>query len=104
MDTGCPALSEELPGRDWPVGALVDLLVSRQASDGLCLQYIGLSPNRMLWVETRKTADARTLVVIVGRLEWLECFETGHRRCAGSKDGSGSTSADHVRQQSAEAA
>ncbi|MBN3763137.1 translesion DNA synthesis-associated protein ImuA [Burkholderia sp. Ac-20365] len=85
LDTGYPALSTELPGGGWPVGALVDLLVQvpgvgemrllRPAlsslsdrhialvqpphiPDGLGLDYIGLSLDRLLQVKTPKTADA----------------------------------------------
>jgi protein ImuA len=85
VDTGYPALSAELPGGGWPVGALVDLLVQQAGvgelrllrpalSDagnrpvafvqpphtphGLGLSYIGLSIERVLRVQAAKTADA----------------------------------------------
>jgi protein ImuA len=85
VDTGYPALSDELPGGGWPVGALVDLLVQQagvgelrllrpalSASEnrpvafvqpphtphGLGLSYIGLSIERVLRVQAPKTADA----------------------------------------------
>ena len=75
VDTGYPALSTELPGGGWPVGALVDLLVQQPGvgemrllrpalsslgerpialvqpphiPDGLGLRYIGLSLDRLL--------------------------------------------------------
>ncbi|MFM0524222.1 translesion DNA synthesis-associated protein ImuA [Paraburkholderia strydomiana] len=85
VETGYPALSAELPGGGWPVGALVDLLVqlpgvgefrllrpalsqtgSRPVAfvqpphtpDGLGLAYIGLTLEQMLRVKAPKTADA----------------------------------------------
>ncbi|PMS30315.1 translesion DNA synthesis-associated protein ImuA [Paraburkholderia rhynchosiae] len=85
IETGYPALSAELPGGGWPVGALVDLLVQHpgvgelrllrpalsaagdrpialvqppHTPDGLGLSYIGLSLDRMLRVKAPKTADA----------------------------------------------
>ena len=85
VDTGYPALSEELPGGGWPVGALVDLLVQQagvgemrllrpalstlgkrpvamvqppHVPNGLGLEYIGLPPDQLLQVRTSKTADA----------------------------------------------
>ncbi|MFM0078744.1 translesion DNA synthesis-associated protein ImuA [Paraburkholderia sediminicola] len=85
VDTGYPALSAELPGGGWPVGALIDLLVpqagvgelrllrpalsaagarpvafvqSPHTPDGLGLNYIGLSVENVLRVDTQKTADA----------------------------------------------
>ncbi|MGF6610463.1 protein ImuA [Paraburkholderia sp. WSM4175] len=85
VETGYPALSAELPGGGWPVGALVDLLVQQagvgelrllrpalsaaghrpvafvqppHTPDGLGLSYIGLSLDQVLRVKTPKTADA----------------------------------------------
>jgi protein ImuA len=85
LETGYPALSTELPGGGWPVGALVDLLVQQSGvgemrllrpalsalgersialvqpphlPDGLGLSYIGLSLERLLQVKAPKTADA----------------------------------------------
>ncbi|AUT68833.1 hypothetical protein PPGU19_022390 [Paraburkholderia sp. PGU19] len=85
LDTGYPALSTELPGGGWPIGALVDLLVQvpgvgemrllRPAlsslgdrpialvqpphiPDGLGLDYIGLSLDRLLQVKAPKSSDA----------------------------------------------
>src|ERR1700761_8170120 len=85
VDTGYPALSREVPGGGWPVGALVDLLVQQagvgelrllrpalsaagnrpvafvqppHTPDGLGLSYIGLSLDQVLRVNTPKTADA----------------------------------------------
>ncbi|MFM0196147.1 translesion DNA synthesis-associated protein ImuA [Paraburkholderia strydomiana] len=85
VETGYPALSAELPGGGWPVGALVDLLVQHpgvgelrllrpaltgtgkrpvafvqppHTPDGLGLSYIGLSLEQMLRVKAPKTADA----------------------------------------------
>jgi protein ImuA len=85
LDTGYPALSTELPGGGWPIGALVDLLVQvpgvgemrllRPAlsslgdrpialvqpphiPDGLGLDYIGLSLDTLLHVKAPKSADA----------------------------------------------
>lgn len=85
VETGYPALSAELPGGGWPVGALVDLLVQQagvgelrllrpaltaagnrpvafvqppHTPDGLGLSYIGLSLDQMLRVNAQKTADA----------------------------------------------
>jgi protein ImuA len=85
VETGYPALSAELPGGGWPVGALVDLLVQQAGVgelrllrpalgvvgnrpvafvqpphqlDGLGLSYIGLPIGQVLCVKARKTADA----------------------------------------------
>ncbi|NYH26037.1 translesion DNA synthesis-associated protein ImuA [Paraburkholderia bryophila] len=85
VETGYPALSAELPGGGWPVGALVDLLVQQagvgelrllrpaltaagnrpvafvqppHTPDGLGLSYIGLSLDQVLRVNAQKTADA----------------------------------------------
>ncbi|MFM0032962.1 translesion DNA synthesis-associated protein ImuA [Paraburkholderia madseniana] len=85
VDTGYPALSVELPGGGWPLGALIDLLVQQagvgelrllrpalsaagnrpvafvqppHTPDGLGLSYIGLSIDQVLRVKAKKTADA----------------------------------------------
>lgn len=85
VDTGYPALSAELPGGGWPVGALVDLLVQQagvgemrllrpalsemekrpiamvqppHVPNGLGLEYIGLSSEQLMVVQAPKTADA----------------------------------------------
>jgi protein ImuA len=85
LDTGYPALSTELPGSGWPIGGLVDLLVQvpgvgelrllRPAlsslgerpvafvqpphiPDGLGLDYIGLSLDQLLQINTPNSADA----------------------------------------------
>lgn len=84
VETGYPALSAELPGGGWPLGALVDLLVQQpgigemrllqpalsalerpvallqppQVPNGLGLGYIGLSLERLLHIKAPKTADA----------------------------------------------
>ncbi|MFM0170317.1 translesion DNA synthesis-associated protein ImuA [Paraburkholderia sediminicola] len=85
VDTGYAALSAELPGGGWPVGALVDLLVQQagvgelrllrpalsaagsrpiafvqppHTPDGLGLSYIGLSIEQVLRVKAHTTADA----------------------------------------------
>ncbi|WP_206955686.1 translesion DNA synthesis-associated protein ImuA [Trinickia acidisoli] len=85
VETGYPALSAELPGGGWPLGALVDLLVRQagigemrllqpalsalgerpvallqppQVPNGLGLEYIGLALDRLLHVKASKTADA----------------------------------------------
>jgi protein ImuA len=85
VETGYPALSAELPGGGWPVGALVDLLVQQTGvgelrllrpalsavgnrpvafvqpphiPHGLGLSYIGLPIERVLRVQAAKTADA----------------------------------------------
>jgi hypothetical protein len=85
VETGYPALSAELPGGGWPVGALVDLLVQQagvgemrllrpalsslgkrpvamvqppHVPNGLGLEYIGLSPEQLLQIRASKTADA----------------------------------------------
>jgi cell division inhibitor SulA len=84
VDTGYPALSAELPGGGWPVGALVDLLVQQDGigemrllrpalsalgqqpvvllqpphvTNALGLSYIGLSLGRLLQINAPKTAD-----------------------------------------------
>jgi len=43
VDTGYPALSAELPGGGWPVGALVDLLVQQPGVGELRLLRPALS-------------------------------------------------------------
>ena len=85
LDTGYPALSTELPGGGWPIGALVDLLVQTPGvgemrllrpalsslgeqpialvqpphiPDGLGLNYIGLPLDRLLQIKASKSADA----------------------------------------------
>jgi protein ImuA len=85
VDTGYPALSAELPGGGWPVGALVDLLVQQagvgelrllrpalsaaaerpiafvqppHTPNGLGLNYIGLPAQHVLWLKAKKTADS----------------------------------------------
>jgi hypothetical protein len=85
VDTGYPALSSELPGGGWPVGALVDLLVQRPGVGELRmlrpalatvaarpvvllqpphtpnahgLSYIGLPVDKVMQVKAPKTADA----------------------------------------------
>lgn len=85
VETGYPALSAELPGGGWPVGALVDLLVQHpgvgelrllrpalsqtgsrpvafvqppHTPNGLGLAYIGLTLEQVLRVKAPKTADA----------------------------------------------
>ncbi|WP_408179957.1 recombinase RecA [Paraburkholderia dipogonis] len=85
IETGYPALSAELPGGGWPLGALVDLMVQQagvgelrllrpalsaagnrpvafvqppHTPDGLGLSYIGLSIEQVLRVKAQKTADA----------------------------------------------
>lgn len=83
--TGCPVLSEELPGGGWPIGVLIDLLVQQarvgemrllrpalsalgkrpvamvqppHVPNGLGLEYIGLTPAQLLQIRASKTADA----------------------------------------------
>jgi protein ImuA len=85
VDTGYPALSAELPGGGWPVGALIDLLVQQagvgelrllrpalsslgkrpvallqppHTPDALGLSYIGLSLDELMLVKAPGTADA----------------------------------------------
>jgi protein ImuA len=85
VETGYPALSAEIPGGGWPVGALVDLLVQQAGvgemrllrpalgslgarpialvqpphiPNGLGLGYIGLELGGLLRVSAPKTADA----------------------------------------------
>ena len=85
LETGYPALSAELPGGGWPLGALVDLLVPQagigemrllqpalsalgerpiallqppQVPNGLGLGYIGLQLDRLLHIKAPKTGDA----------------------------------------------
>jgi len=85
VDTGYPALSRELPGGGWPLGALVDLLVQQSGvgelrllrpalsatskgaidfvnaphqPDGLGLNYIGVPLDRVMMVKPTTTADA----------------------------------------------
>jgi cell division inhibitor SulA len=85
VETGYPALSVELPGGGWPLGALIDLLVPQvgigemrllqpalnglgeqpiallqppQVPNGLGLGYIGLRLDRLLHIKAPKTSDA----------------------------------------------
>ncbi|WP_228978028.1 translesion DNA synthesis-associated protein ImuA [Paraburkholderia gardini] len=85
VETGYAALSAELPGGGWPVGALVDLLVQQAGvgemrllrpalrelgkrpvamvqpphiPNGPGLEYIGLSPGQLMQIRASKTADA----------------------------------------------
>lgn len=85
VETGYPALSAELPGGGWPLGALIDLLVQQagigemrllqpalgalgkrpiallqppQIPNGLGFGYIGLTPDRLLHIKAAKAADA----------------------------------------------
>jgi protein ImuA len=85
VDTGYPALSAELPGGGWPVGALVDLLVQQPGvgeirllkpalaalgrrpialvqpphiPNALALAYLGIPLDRLMLLRAPKTADA----------------------------------------------
>lgn len=85
VETGYAALSAELPGGGWPIGALVDLLVQQagvgemrllrpalselgkrpvamvqppHVPNGLGLEYIGLAPEQLMQIRASKTADA----------------------------------------------
>jgi protein ImuA len=85
VDTGYPALSAELPGGGWPLGALVDLLAQQSGvgelrllqpalsalngrpiafvqpphtPDGLGLNYIGVPLQQLMRLQAPKTADA----------------------------------------------
>ncbi|MDE1184279.1 translesion DNA synthesis-associated protein ImuA [Paraburkholderia sp.] len=85
VDTGYAALSAELPGGGWPLGALVDLLVQQagvgemrllrpalsemgrrpialvqppHVPNGLGLGYIGLPIDRVMQIKAATTADA----------------------------------------------
>src|ERR1700682_5250144 len=84
VDTGYPALSAELPGGGWPLGALVDLLVQQggvgemrllaptlgrpkrpialiqppHVPNSLGFAYIGVPAERLMHLKTPKTADA----------------------------------------------
>jgi protein ImuA len=85
VDTGYAALSAELPGGGWPLGALVELLVQQPGvgefrllrpalekvsarpiallqpphrPNSLAFQYLGLPLGKMLQVRAPKTADA----------------------------------------------
>lgn len=84
IPTGYPALDKELPGGGWPVGCLTELLqrqpgigelrllrpalVARSsrsiallapphAPQALALASWGIPPERLLWVDTQRTAD-----------------------------------------------
>lgn len=85
VDTGHPALSNQLPGGGWPVGTLVDLLVQQpgigemrliapaltlvakskivllqppHAPQALALASLGILPESVLWLRSERTADA----------------------------------------------
>jgi protein ImuA len=85
IDTGHPALSNQLPGGGWPVGTLVDLLVQQpgigemrlvapalakvaarkvvllqppHAPQALSLAALGLPLESVLWIRSERTADA----------------------------------------------
>jgi protein ImuA len=85
VDTGHPALSNQLPGGGWPVGTLVDLLVQQpgvgemrllapalatvadrrvvllqppHAPQAISLAALGVPPASVLWLRPERTADA----------------------------------------------
>lgn len=85
IDTGHPALSNQLPGGGWPVGTLVDLLVQQpgvgemrllapalksvadrglvlltppHVPQALALAALGVPPASAIWVRADRTADA----------------------------------------------
>ncbi|WP_404983516.1 MULTISPECIES: translesion DNA synthesis-associated protein ImuA [unclassified Caballeronia] len=85
VDTGYAALSAELPGGGWPLGALVELLVQQpgvgelrllrpalaelsrrpvallrapHVPNSLAFSYLGLPPDKLLQLRAPKTADA----------------------------------------------
>jgi protein ImuA len=85
VDTGHPALSNQLPGGGWPVGTLVDLLVQQpgigemrllapalakvadrrvvlltppHVPQALSLAALGIPPASAIWIRADRTADA----------------------------------------------
>lgn len=85
IDTGYPALSNQLSGGGWPTGTLVDLLMQQpgigelrllgpalakvahkrivllqppQAPQAIALAALGLAPSQLLWVKSGSGADA----------------------------------------------
>ena len=86
VDTGYAEFSAQLPGGGWPLGALVELLVQqegsgeirllrpalatlaekrsivlagpRQVPNALAYGYLGVAPQRLLWLKPQKSADA----------------------------------------------
>lgn len=84
LDTGYPALGAQMPGGGWPLGALVELLVQQggvgemrllapalsplkrpialiqppHVPNALGFSYIGMQPERLIHLNTPKTADA----------------------------------------------
>jgi protein ImuA len=85
VDTGHPALSNQLPGGGWPVGTLVDLLVQQpgigemrllapalakvadrrvvlltppHVPQALSLAALGIPPASAIWIRTDRTANA----------------------------------------------
>jgi protein ImuA len=85
IDPGYLALSNQLPGRGWPVGVLVDLMVQQPGigemrllapalakvadrrvvllqpphePQALALAALGLPPESVIWLRTSRTADA----------------------------------------------
>ncbi len=85
VDTGHPALSNQLPGGGWPVGTLVDLLVQQpgvgelrllapalkevacrnvvmltppHVPQALSLAALGIPPSSAIWLRAERTADA----------------------------------------------
>jgi cell division inhibitor SulA/protein ImuA len=85
VDTGYAALSAELPGGGWPLGALVELLVQQpgigemrlmrpaltrvshrpvvllqapHVPNALAFSYLGVPVDKLMWLRASKTADA----------------------------------------------
>ncbi len=85
VDTGHPALSHQLPGGGWPVGALVDLLVQQpgigemrlvgpalakvasrkvvllqppHTPQAISLAALGVPPDSVIWLRSDRAADA----------------------------------------------
>lgn len=94
VDTGHPALSNQLPGGGWPVGTLVDLLVQQpgigelrligpalakvakqkivllqppHAPQAISLAALGVSPDSVIWLRSDRAADALWAAEIVLR-------------------------------------
>jgi protein ImuA len=86
VDAGYAALSEQLPGQGWPVGAVVELLLQQagvgemrllgpalvtvsqkrsvalvapqQVPNGLGYAHIGVDPTQLMWLKASKSSDA----------------------------------------------
>lgn len=110
VDSGYPALSAEMPGAGWPIGALVELLLPQLGTAEIRLlqpalralgdrpialiqpPYLpqiaafagaGIAPSRLLWVRCEKHADAlwaAEQILRAGNCGAVLCWHTQIRR------------------------